>query len=256
MRGRVSPDTLRAQASPRLSLRWCTLESFAPKGDARTGVPLAGGEAAPKDARPDRDSQESPTPIAVNPWRRLTTSICTTCSRSVGRALATAGRRGRHDLRALRRRHRRGLRARVDARRFWDGMPGRLEEFALSLHPDKTRLIEFGRHVAARRAQRGLGNPGADPHQRTLPSWQVPPSEEVIYDSAKLRVSDVTVLSRSRQVVTEMCMIDDLTDTRAVMGRRLWRQGADREDGQQASCVDALGRAVKACPTPPVSGRR
>ena len=38
-------------------------------------------------------------------------------------------------------------------------MRERLEKFALSLHPDKTRLIEFGRHAAARRAQRGLGTP-------------------------------------------------------------------------------------------------
>src|ERR1700726_3897942 len=35
----------------------------------------------------------------------------------------------------------------------------RLEQFALSLHPDKTRLIEFGRHAASRRAQCGLGRP-------------------------------------------------------------------------------------------------
>src|SRR6516225_8701724 len=33
----------------------------------------------------------------------------------------------------------------VDARRFWDAMRKRFEEFALSLHPEKTRLIEFGR---------------------------------------------------------------------------------------------------------------
>jgi RNA-directed DNA polymerase len=46
-----------------------------------------------------------------------------------------------------------------DARRFWDAMRKRLEEFSLSLHPDKTRLIEFGRHAADRRAQRGLGKP-------------------------------------------------------------------------------------------------
>src|SRR5262245_39134045 len=37
-----------------------------------------------------------------------------------------------------------------DARRFWDALRSRLEEFALSLHPDKTRLIEFGRHAADR----------------------------------------------------------------------------------------------------------
>ena len=32
-----------------------------------------------------------------------------------------------------------------DARRFLDAMHARLEEFSLSLHPEKTRLIEFGR---------------------------------------------------------------------------------------------------------------
>ena len=46
-----------------------------------------------------------------------------------------------------------------DARRFWDEMRDRLREFSLSLHPDKTRLIEFGRHAAANRARRGLGKP-------------------------------------------------------------------------------------------------
>ncbi len=35
-----------------------------------------------------------------------------------------------------------------DARRFLDAMHERFEAFALSLHPDKTRLIEFGRHAA------------------------------------------------------------------------------------------------------------
>jgi RNA-directed DNA polymerase len=46
-----------------------------------------------------------------------------------------------------------------DARRFWDAMCERLWEFSLSLHPEKTRLIEFSRHAAARRAQRGIGKP-------------------------------------------------------------------------------------------------
>src|SRR6516164_337903 len=46
-----------------------------------------------------------------------------------------------------------------DARRFWDALRARLEEFALSLHPDKTRLIEFGRHAADRRARARLGKP-------------------------------------------------------------------------------------------------
>jgi RNA-directed DNA polymerase len=52
-----------------------------------------------------------------------------------------------------------GFEHEADARRFRDAMRERLEEFALSLHPDKTRLIGFGRHAAARRRSRGLGKP-------------------------------------------------------------------------------------------------
>jgi len=46
-----------------------------------------------------------------------------------------------------------------DARRFLDAMRARFEEFALQLHPDKTRLIEFGRFAAPDRERRGLGKP-------------------------------------------------------------------------------------------------
>jgi group II intron reverse transcriptase/maturase len=46
-----------------------------------------------------------------------------------------------------------------DARRFKDAMRDRLREFSLSLHPDKTRLIEFGRFAAQNRERRGLGKP-------------------------------------------------------------------------------------------------
>jgi RNA-directed DNA polymerase len=46
-----------------------------------------------------------------------------------------------------------------DARRFLDAMRERFEEFALSLHPGKTRVIEFGRHAAANCKRRGLGKP-------------------------------------------------------------------------------------------------
>src|SRR5512133_708488 len=52
-----------------------------------------------------------------------------------------------------------GFEHEADARRFRDAMRARLEEFALTLHPDKTRLIEFGRHAAARRRSRELGKP-------------------------------------------------------------------------------------------------
>jgi group II intron reverse transcriptase/maturase len=46
-----------------------------------------------------------------------------------------------------------------DARRFLDEMRERLQEFALSLHSEKTRLIEFGRLAVANRKRRGLGKP-------------------------------------------------------------------------------------------------
>jgi group II intron reverse transcriptase/maturase len=52
-----------------------------------------------------------------------------------------------------------GFEHEADARSFLEAMRGRLEEFSLSLHPEKTRLIEFGRRAAVRRAQRGLGKP-------------------------------------------------------------------------------------------------
>jgi RNA-directed DNA polymerase len=52
-----------------------------------------------------------------------------------------------------------GFQYEADARRFWEACAKRLAEFALSLHPDKTRLIQFGRFAAARRKERGLGKP-------------------------------------------------------------------------------------------------
>ena len=52
-----------------------------------------------------------------------------------------------------------GFQHEADARRFWDAMRERLREFSLSLHPDKTRLIEFGRFAAQNREKRGLGKP-------------------------------------------------------------------------------------------------
>ena len=52
-----------------------------------------------------------------------------------------------------------GMQHESDARRFLDEMRKRLREFALSLHPEKTRLIEFGRFAAERRQRCGLGKP-------------------------------------------------------------------------------------------------
>jgi group II intron reverse transcriptase/maturase len=52
-----------------------------------------------------------------------------------------------------------GFEHEADARRFWAVMRERLREFSLTLHPDKTRLIEFGRYAAPNREGRGLGKP-------------------------------------------------------------------------------------------------
>ena len=52
-----------------------------------------------------------------------------------------------------------GFEHEADARRFLDEMRKRLQEFALSLHSEKTRLIEFGRFAAENRKRRGLGKP-------------------------------------------------------------------------------------------------
>src|ERR1051325_2120652 len=52
-----------------------------------------------------------------------------------------------------------GFQHESDARRFWDAMRERLREFSLTLHPDKTRLIEFGRFAAQNREKRGLPRP-------------------------------------------------------------------------------------------------
>ena len=52
-----------------------------------------------------------------------------------------------------------GFEHRTDAERFLEAVRIRMAEFALELHPDKTRLIEFGRRAASNRATRGEGKP-------------------------------------------------------------------------------------------------
>jgi RNA-directed DNA polymerase len=52
-----------------------------------------------------------------------------------------------------------GFQNRSDAERCLQDLRRRLEKFGLELHPDKTRLIEFGRFAEERRGKRGLGKP-------------------------------------------------------------------------------------------------
>jgi len=52
-----------------------------------------------------------------------------------------------------------GFQHQRDGERFRADLERRLAKFCLRLHPDKTRLIEFGKYAAERRARRGLGKP-------------------------------------------------------------------------------------------------
>jgi group II intron reverse transcriptase/maturase len=52
-----------------------------------------------------------------------------------------------------------GFERREDAERFWTALRDRFAQFSLDLNAEKTRLIEFGRFAAERRAARSLGRP-------------------------------------------------------------------------------------------------
>ena len=52
-----------------------------------------------------------------------------------------------------------GFEHRDDAERFWSELRDRMGQFNLELHPEKTRLIEFGRFAAERRQRRAQGKP-------------------------------------------------------------------------------------------------
>jgi len=52
-----------------------------------------------------------------------------------------------------------GFQHKATAERFLQALRQRFAEYGLTLHPDKTRLIEFGRFAASNRAERGEGKP-------------------------------------------------------------------------------------------------
>jgi hypothetical protein len=66
-----------------------------------------------------------------------------------------------------------------EARRFLADLRERFARFGLGPHPDKTRLIEFGRYAARDRRRRGLGKPetmrlpGVHAHLREVPERKV-----------------------------------------------------------------------------------
>ncbi len=52
-----------------------------------------------------------------------------------------------------------GFQVKSDAERFQAELVARMRQFALELHPEKTRLVEFGPYAAERRRRAGLGKP-------------------------------------------------------------------------------------------------
>ena len=60
-----------------------------------------------------------------------------------------------------------GFQVKSEAERFWAELAERLRKFHLELHPDKTRLLEFGPYAAERRRTRGRsdGETSADHKQ-------------------------------------------------------------------------------------------
>jgi RNA-directed DNA polymerase len=63
-----------------------------------------------------------------------------------------------------------GFERQDDAERFLEQLRERLRVFGLELHPEKTRLIEFGRYAAERREKRGEGS------RKPLTFWVSPTS--------------------------------------------------------------------------------
>ena len=52
-----------------------------------------------------------------------------------------------------------GFEYKTDAEMFWKELKERMQKFQLELHPDKTRLLEFGRYAAINRKRRGQSKP-------------------------------------------------------------------------------------------------
>jgi hypothetical protein len=52
-----------------------------------------------------------------------------------------------------------GFQSETDAKQFLAELTEQFRKFSLELHPDKTRLLEFGRFAARNREQRGEGKP-------------------------------------------------------------------------------------------------
>jgi group II intron reverse transcriptase/maturase len=80
-----------------------------------------------------------------------------------------------------------GFEHRADAERFLENLGARLRKFGLELHPDKTRLIEFGRHAERNRKQRGERKPESFLVSRTYAGRQA--SKGTLWSCGRRRAS-------------------------------------------------------------------
>ena len=98
-----------------------------------------------------------------------------------------------------------GFQHETDARRFWDAMRERLREFSLTLHPEKTRLIKFGRYAAptARRTRTWQTGdfqlPWLHLHLRQVEAGQVPALRKSRRDRMQAKLKEIKEELRQRR---------------------------------------------------------
>src|SRR5450631_2137766 len=106
-----------------------------------------------------------------------------------------------------------GFESRAEAERFLEAFRERLSKFGLELHPEKTRLIEFGRFAAQSRRQRGEGKPetftflgfthycGQRHKSGTFTVWRITAKKRMV---AKLKAIKAELQRRMHDRMTEV----------------------------------------------------
>jgi RNA-directed DNA polymerase len=130
-----------------------------------------------------------------------------------GGCLAEESGNGRCHHRSLCRRSCGGLPAPSRGRRFLEEFKERLAKFGLELHPEKTRLIEFGRFAAHKRKQWGKGKPetftflgfthycGRRHKTDTFTIWRITSKQRMV---AKLKTIKVELLRRKHDRISQV----------------------------------------------------
>src|SRR3984957_15598996 len=106
-----------------------------------------------------------------------------------------------------------GFQNRAEAVRFLEDFKERLKKFGLELHPEKTRLIEFGRYAAHKRKQWGKGKPetftflgfthysGRRHKTDTFTVWRVTSKQRMV---AKLKSIKLELLRRKHDRISQV----------------------------------------------------